>query len=105
MRSRFDFANPASNVARHRPFKRRNTGVSGVLEGASLIKTPHLPWLPLYLLAVCAYLPVLGRQAVIAALVMAVITIAAEVLTRRLTNGASKKWRGVKRQASPTYWI
>ena len=102
MRSRSDFANPASNVARHRPFKRRN---AGVLAAASLIKTLHLPWLPLYLLAVCAYLPVLGRQALIAALVMAVITIAAEVLTRRLATRASKKWRGVKRQASPAYWI
>ena len=105
MRSRFDFTNPASNVARHRPFKHRNAGVSGVLEDASLIKTLHLPWLPLYLLAVCAYQPVLGRQALIAALIMAVMTIAAEVLTRRLATRASKKCRGVKQQATPTYWI
>jgi ABC-type protease/lipase transport system fused ATPase/permease subunit len=99
MRSRSDFANPASNVARHRPFKHRNAGVLGA---ASLIKTLHLPWLPLYLLAVCAYPSVLGP---IAALVMAVITIAAEVLMRRLATRASKKWRGVKRQAGPAYWI
>jgi ABC-type protease/lipase transport system fused ATPase/permease subunit len=100
MRPRFDFANPASNTARHRPFQCRNAGVSGVLGGASLIKALHLPWLPLYLIAVCAYQPVLGRQAAIAALV-----IAAEALTKRLTTGASKKCRGAKRQASPAYWI
>ncbi|MDR6631555.1 ABC-type protease/lipase transport system fused ATPase/permease subunit [Phyllobacterium sp. 1468] len=105
MRTRIDFANPASNVARHRPFKGRNADVSRGLEAASLIKTLHLPWLPLYLLAVCAYLPILGRQALIAALVTAVMTIAAEVLTRRLATGASKKSRGVKQQATSTYWI
>jgi len=105
MRSRFDFANPASNMARFEPFKRRNAGVTGVSRAGSLVTTLHLPWLPLYLLAVCAYQPVLGLQAVIAALAMAVMTISAEVLTRRLTIGASKKCRGVKRQASSTYWI
>jgi len=105
MRSRFDFANPASNVARFEPFKRRNAGVTGVSWAGSLATTLHLPWLPLYLLAVCACQPVLGLEAVIAALVVAVMTIATEVLTRRLTVRASKKCRGVKRQASPTYWI
>jgi ABC-type protease/lipase transport system fused ATPase/permease subunit len=98
MRSRFDFANPASNMTRFVPFKRRNAGVTGV------INTLHLPWLPLNLLAVCAFQPAIGKPAVLAALVMAVMTISAEVLTRRLTTKASKKCRGVK-QASPTYWI
>ena len=100
MRSRFDFANPASNMARFEPFKRRNAGVTGV------IKTLHLPWLPLYLLAVCAYQPAIGKAAVLAALALAVMTISAEVLTKRLTTTwASRKCRRAKRQARPTYWI
>ena len=107
MHSRFDFAGrPASNMPRFEPFQRRNAGAIGVPGGGSLVKALRLPWLPLYLLAVCAYQPVLGRQAFIAALAMAVMTISAEVLTKRLTTTwASKKCRRAKPQASSTYWI
>jgi len=100
MRSRFDFANPASNMARFEPFKRRNAGVTGV------INTLHLPWLPLYLLAVCAYQPAIGKPAVLAALAMAVMTISAEVLTRRLTIAwPSMMYLDVKGHTIPRFWI
>jgi hypothetical protein len=103
MRSRFDFANPRATWLTWSHFSVAMSAFPAFWEPP--VKTLHMPWLPLYLIAVCAYQPVLDRHAAIAALVMAVVTIAAEVLSRHLTTRASEKCRGANRQASPAYWI
>ncbi|MEK1888406.1 MAG: hypothetical protein AAAB35_12745 [Phyllobacterium sp.] len=106
MRSSFYSADRASKTARFEPFRRHNAGVTGVRRSASLIKTLHLPWLPLYLLAVRAYEPAIGKPAVLAALAMAALTITAQLLTKRLTLAwASKTCRRARGPAAARFWI
>ena len=71
--------------------------VRGFLSGPGLIALFDLPWLPLYLIVIFAFHPILGFAALFGAIVLVVLTIVVEVRTRQQVRAATAA--GVTRNA------
>ena len=71
--------------------------VRGFLSGPGLIALFDLPWLPLYLIVIFAFHPILGFAALFGAIVLVVLTIVVEVRTRQQVQAATAA--GVTRNA------